>query len=70
MENFDDIFLVMQFNDVTKMTSYLIFLKFYYVIINLKDHKLAKSRNFRLTRCKKAKLTNIFTKIVPSRARM
>jgi len=51
------------------MTSYLVFLKFYYVMINLKDYKLAKSRNFRSPRRKK-KLSNIFTKIVPSRARM
>jgi len=35
-----------QFDDVTKMTSYLIFLKIYCIIINLEDHKLAKSRNF------------------------
>jgi len=35
------------------MTSYLIFLKFYYIIFNLKDHNLAKSRNFRSSRRKK-----------------
>jgi len=57
-----------QFNDVTKMTSYFISLKFYYIVINLKDHKLAKSRNF--PRRKKSKLSNIFTKIVLLRARM
>jgi len=53
---------VTQFDDVTKMTSYLIFLKFYYIIINLKDHKLVKSRNFRSPRCKKRTIYNIFTK--------
>jgi len=43
----------------------------YYIIINLKDHKLGKSRNFRSPRCKKkSKLSNISTKILPSRARM
>jgi len=33
------------FDDVTKVTSYLILLKFNYVIINLQDYKSAKSRN-------------------------
>jgi len=42
----------MQFDDFTKMTSYVIFLKLYYTIINLKDHKMSKSRNFRSPRCK------------------
>jgi len=44
---------VAQFVDVTKMTSYLIFSKFYYIINNLKDSKLAKSRNFRSPWCRK-----------------
>jgi len=44
---------VKQFDDVTEMTSYFIFLKFYSIIINLKDHKLAKSRNFRSPKRKK-----------------
>jgi len=42
-------------------------LKFYYIKINLKDHKLAKSRNFRSPRHrrlrKKSKLSDIFTKL-------
>jgi len=42
-----------QLDDVTKMTSCSIFLKFYYIIINLKAHKMAKSCNFRSPRCKK-----------------
>jgi len=35
------------------MSSYLIFLKFYYIIINLKDHKLLKLRIFGSPRRKK-----------------
>jgi len=61
---------VTQSDDVTKMTLYLIFLKFYYIIINLKDHKLAKSRNFRLPRRKNSKLSKIVTKVIPLRDRM
>jgi len=34
-------------DDITEMTSYLIFLKFDFVIISLKNHNLAKSSNFR-----------------------
>jgi len=56
----------MQFDDVTKMTSCLMILKFYFVIITLKDHKLAKSRKFRSPKRAKSKLSNIFTKIFPS----
>jgi len=50
-----------KFDDVTKMTSYLIFLKFYYIVINSKNHELAKSSNFRSPkRKKKSKLYSIF----------
>jgi len=42
----------MQFDDVIKTMSYLMFLKFHCIIFNLKDHKLAKSRNFRSPRRK------------------
>jgi len=45
------------------MTSQLILLKFYYVIINLYDHKLAKSRNFGSPKCKKFKNIQNFSKI-------
>jgi len=61
---------VTQFDNVIKMMSYLMILRLYYVMINLKDHKLAKSCNFRSLIRKKSKLSNIFTKIAPSRARM
>jgi len=62
---------VTQFYDVIKITSYLIFLKFYYIIINLKDtnwpnHPATSNHQD----AKISKLSNIFTKIVPSRARM
>jgi len=33
------------FNDVTEMTSYLIFVKFYYIIINLKDYRYTNWKN-------------------------
>jgi len=43
------------------MTSQLNFLEFAYVIINLQDQKLTKSRLLWITRCKKSKLSDIFT---------
>jgi len=45
-------------------------MKFYYNVINLKDHKLSKSRNFRLPRRKKAKLSGQYFYKNTSRARM
>jgi len=44
------------------MTSYLIFLKFYYVKIHLQDHKYAKLWNFGSPRRKKSKLLSIVTR--------
>jgi len=46
MEKFCDVILMTYFRWRSLMMSYLIFLKLYYIIINLKDHKLAKSSNF------------------------
>jgi len=51
-----------QFDDVTKMTLYLILLRFYYIIINLKDKNLDKSRNFGSSRRKKIKTVQYFYK--------
>jgi len=50
------------FDDVTKMTSYLIFLQFYYAIINLYDHKLAKITQLRTTKTQKFKTIQYFHK--------
>jgi len=47
IENVCDAILMTYFRWRNLMTSYFIFLKFYYIVIYLKDHKLAKSRNFR-----------------------
>jgi len=51
------------------MTSYLIILKFYYVIIYLKDYKLANHTTSD-HQDEKSKLSNIFTKIISKQARM
>jgi len=47
MENFGDVFQWRKYDDGTEMTSQPIFLNFDFIIISLKNHKLAKSCNFR-----------------------
>jgi len=58
MENFYFILMTYfrrcNFYDVINMTSYPIILKIYCVIINLWNHKLAKSCNFGSLRSKKS----------------
>jgi len=60
---------VTQFDDVTKMMSYFVFLKFYYNIINSKGYKLAKHATSD-HQDEKNQTIQYFTNIVLSRARM
>jgi len=58
-----------QFDDVTKTTSYLICLTFYYIVINLKDHNWPNHATSDHQDAKN-QISNDFTKIFPSRAKM